>query len=431
MKCDRCGLQSDVEQAFSTEKSLLRKPKHFCPDCTVKRESRWLVFGLAILALSGLLNFAIDPFSGVTSVVLGSILILLFMIPLVIIHELAHAGAAKLVGLRVFGITIGTGKTIWSGKFLGMDWTINILPLAGITMAGARPLPHSRWRLFFTYLAGPASHIPIALGLFFLEAALPQSRWDLIFIPLIVTNILLAAISLFPHTASTVVGMQGSDGWHLFRVPFMKQSELIKQHVGYFSAEAMQSYAAKDFNRAESWLQQAFSLDANSGTARNIQGIIQMARGEYGGSRQTFLQLLETEEARAPGLHYILLNNIAYLDALLRDPSLLPEADQFSAEALKHLPWLPAITGTRGTVLVELGQLDEGIALLKRSMSLSPDKQAKALNACHIAIGELRRGNLEGARKYLVSAKTLDASCFLIPYVEVQMTESRTMDDGQ
>lgn len=92
-----------------------------------------------------------------------------------------------------------------------------------------------------------------------------------------------------------------------------------------------------------------------------------MARAEYQDSRETFLQLFETEDAREPGRHYILLNNVAYLNILLSDPSLLPEADQFSAEAFKHLPWVPPIMGRRGTVLVELGQLDEGSALLKKA----------------------------------------------------------------
>jgi tetratricopeptide (TPR) repeat protein len=166
---------------------------------------------------------------------------------------------------------------------------------------------------------------------------------------------------------------------------------------------------------------QAFSFDRNSGITRNVLGIIQMAAGEHQASRETFLQSLETEEAKEPGLHYVLLNNVAYLDALLHDPALLPEADDYSAQAFQHLPWIPAIIGTRGTVLVELGQFEEGIALLTKSMSLNIEKRGKALNACHIAVGELRRGNPSAARKFLATAKTLDPKCFLFPYVESLM----------
>jgi hypothetical protein len=78
-------------------------------------------------------------------------------------------------------------------------------------------------------------------------------------------------------------------------------------------------------------------------------------------------------------------------------------------------------------VLVESGHLEEGIALLKKSMALNIDKQGKALNACHIAVGELRRGDPSAARTYLATAKTLDPDCFLLPYVESQMTAESTI----
>jgi len=249
MQCDRCGLQSDVEQAFSTEKHLLRKSKHFCPDCTVKRQTRSFLWDAAILAGLGLLIFALRPSSRVAAIILAANLILLSMIPLVIIHELAHAGVAKLVGVHVFGIVVGIGKTIWSGKFLGMDWVINILPIAGITGVGVRPVPTSGGNCF-RLPAGPASHVLMALGFAVLWLILPLSTLGhRFFSSLIIANILLAAVSLFPYKAFTVAGMQGSDGWQLLRVPFLNDSELTKRYAGYYIGEAAQSYAANDSTR--------------------------------------------------------------------------------------------------------------------------------------------------------------------------------------
>lgn len=240
-------------------------------------------------------------------------------------------------------------------------------------------------------------------------------------------NIILAAVNLFPRKVSVMTGMQGTDGWHLLRAPFMNEGELNKQYIGNYGAEAMRAYAANDLDTAKAWVEKGLALDRNSGIARNILGVVQMARREYRSSRETFLQILDTEAAREPGLYNLLINNIAYLDALLGDTSLLPEADQYSAEALKHLPWLPAVIGTRGTVLVEMGQPDEGIALLKKSMSMHPDKQGKALNACHIALGELQRGDANAAHQYLATAKALDPHCFLTRDVEARLAHSATL----
>jgi hypothetical protein len=333
--------------------------------------------------------------------------------------------------LRVFGIIIGIGKTIWSGNLFGIDWTINLLLLGGITLVGARPVPFIRLKLFLIYLAGPASHVILAVVFILLGKILAPSGFGLqVLLSLVIANVVLALTNLFPFRISVTTGMQGTDGWHLLRVPFLHDAELTKRYIGYFAGEALQAYAANDFDTARKWIDQAFTFDRTSGIARNVLGIIQMAKGESQASRETFLQILGTEEAKEPGLHYILLNNIAYLNALLRDPSLLPEADDYSAQAFQHLPWVPAVIGTRGTVLVELGQFEEGIALLKKAMSLHIDKQGKAANACHIAIGEWRRGNPGAARKYLATAITLDPKSFLVPFVESQMmTEDIILKD--
>ena len=431
MKCNRCGLQSDVEQAFSTEKRLFMRPRHYCPDCTVKRYMMAFFIQIALLVASGILLFALNPLSGTAVFFLEITLFLVLMTLLIIIHELAHAAVAGLVGLRVFGIMIGIGKTIWAGKFLGMEWAINILPVSGITTVGARPVPHIRSKLFLIYLAGPASHLLMALVFHLVMWTVPASGWVYYLLrSLVFVNVFMAVVNLFPRKVSVLTGMQGSDGWHLLRTPFMNQSELTKQYIGCFAGEAMQAYAANDLDAAKAWVEKALALDNQSGTARNILGIILMARRDYQASRETFVGLLGSADGKDPGLHYILLNNIAYLDALLRDATLLPEADQFSEEALQHLPWVPAVTGTRGTVLVELGRLEEGIDLLKKSMARHTEKQGKALNACHIAIGELRRGDFSAACAYLAIAKTLDPRCFLLPEVEAQLKSSTTVPAG-
>lgn len=422
MKCDRCGLQSDVEQAFSTEKRLLSRPRHFCPDCTVKRYINVFVAEIALLVAGGLLLFVLSPRSSTALFFLQIALFLLLMAPLILIHELAHALVAGLVGLRIFGIVIGMGRTIWHGKFMGMDWAVNILPISGITMVGARPVPYIRSKLFLIHLAGPASHVLMALIFHLMARADPSSGLiGYVLQALVFANLFMAAVNLFPRKVAVTTGMQGSDGWQLLRTPFLKQSELNKQYVGCLAGEAMQAYAEYDLEAAKAWVEKALALDATSGAARNIQGIILMARREYRESRETFVRLLHSDEGKEPALHYLLLNNIAYLNALLRDPGLLLEADQFSAEALQHLPWVPAVTGTRGSVLVEQGRLEEGIALLKKSMAQHAEKQGKALNACHIAIGEMRRGNLDAARAHLAIARTLDRQCFLLPEVETEL----------
>lgn len=424
MKCDRCGLESDVEQAFSTEKQFFIVTSHFCPDCTVKRQSRSFILNIAIIAACGLFLSWLNPYAALGRILMSASLSFLAAIPFVVVHELAHAITAWLLGLRVFGIVIGIGRTIWVGKFLRMEWRLNLMPIAGITAVGARPVPHLRLKLFLIYLAGPLSHVIMAGALYFVgqAIALGELLRHVLNISIII-NIILAIGNLYPRKMTGITGAQGTDGWHLFRVFSLSDAEMTKRHVGYYVAEAMQAFSQNEFDTAKNWLDQGLALDVNSSVARNMLGLIQLSRGEYQASRETFITLLESEEAKEAGFRFIVLNNIAYLNALIGDPSLLPEADQYSSEAFKHLPWVPPVSGTRGTVLIELGQFEEGIALLKKSMASHPDKQGKALNACHIAIGEHRRGNQIEASKYLSTAKALDPRSMLIPYAEAEIAK--------
>lgn len=424
MKCSRCGLKSEVEQAFTTKKDFFKKPTHYCPDCNAKHSAESLILSYGILAGLGLFFYLVKPDSWSVALIIQTTLAVFSIIPLIFIHELAHALVARLMGLRVFGVFIGIGKTLWMGRFLGANWTVNTVPVGGITMVGARSVPLIRWRLFLIYLAGPASHaILLTLFYFLAQTLTPFTLARYAVNAMIWSNLVLLLINLFPHKVSAMADLRGTDGWHLLRAPFLSEKELTQHYVGNFLNEALQAYTANNFTQAKSWLDQALALDSTSVAARNMLGVLQLALGQNREARLTFIDLLETEDGKKPAMYYLLLNNIAYLDALIGDPSLFPEADEYSAKALKQLPWVAFIVGTRGTVLVEMGQLDEGIELLKKSMSLHVEKQGKAINACHLAIGEHRRGNHAAARKYLDSARLLDPKCYLIPRAEVQLVD--------
>jgi predicted Zn-dependent protease len=106
------------------------------------------------------------------------------------------------------------------------------------------------------------------------------------------------------------------------------------------------------------------------------------------------------------------------------DPELLPEADAYSKEAYSAAPWVPSITGTRGTVLVEMGQIEAGVKLLKEAFEKASSSRSKAENACHLAIANARMGNRDQADKYLKLAQQLDSQCRLIERVQTEFQKT-------
>ena len=100
---------------------------------------------------------------------------------LVVIHELGHYLAARLVGVKILRFSVGFGRTVWMRRF-GADqteWAIAAIPLGGfVKMLDEREAdvaPHEAARAFnrqkvlhriFIVLAGPLANFLLALVLY-------------------------------------------------------------------------------------------------------------------------------------------------------------------------------------------------------------------------------------------------------------------------
>jgi len=127
----------------------------------------------------------------------------------------------------------------------------------------------------------------------------------------------------------------------------------------------------------------------------------------YQQAREVFLKLLAKAD-QPQNQRAVYINNLAYAVALSENPAWLEEADAYSKDAYTILSWMPAVVGTRGTVLVALGKYEEGVPLLQKSMEDAYTPRSKADNACHIAIALARTGKPGEALKYLRLARDLD-----------------------
>ena len=68
----------------------------------------------------------------------GIFLFLVLSLVLIIPHELGHAFTARLLGMHVFRILIGSGKIIAKFEFLGFLWEFKQFPFFGLTLHFAK-----------------------------------------------------------------------------------------------------------------------------------------------------------------------------------------------------------------------------------------------------------------------------------------------------
>jgi Flp pilus assembly protein TadD len=347
-------------------------------------------------------------------------LLVLFVILSMLPHELGHAVVARALGWRVYQIVIGVGKSLFKWRWFGILFDVRSIPLAGATWIAPKDTRWFRVKRFLSVLAGPAVNAGFVIAVVLIWQG-SLSNFNLDALPtgprlFLWANAGIVLINLWPHQPKTGFGLP-SDGKQLLQLLSFRKKTIDQVHALRFTMEAMICRDQGNFAGARTCCDQGLALYPEDPQLLNLSGINHLDEQNYERGREVFRRLLAKE--RLPqATRFVLLNNLAYADVLSENPALLSEADACSRDALKALPWVAAVVGTRGTVLVALGRFEEGIRLLKKSMEDAEGPRNKGENSCQLAVAFARTGQREEARKYLELAKSLHPEYRLIERAE-------------
>lgn len=86
---------------------------------------------------------------------LAALFFLLWMPPLLVLHEAGHALTALLLGWHVRLIVIGCNREVFRFRYRGVPIVIKLIPLSGFVRPVPGHLSSPRLRLALIYLAGP------------------------------------------------------------------------------------------------------------------------------------------------------------------------------------------------------------------------------------------------------------------------------------
>jgi len=178
--------------------------------------------------------------------------------------------------------------------------------------------------------------------------------------------------------------------------------------------EGTECLVGERFSDAKRWFERGLERYPDDIGNRDGLAMACLFLGDFQAARGHWCALLTRAEISDEALAR-LLNNIAWVNLQIGGAEMLDEADRFSHAALQAQPWISPFQGTRGSVLVELGRVEEGLPLLRRAFTGNLEDRLKALNACYLALGESKRGKREESLSYLDMARTLDPQCLLLP----------------
>src|SRR5215472_13477679 len=174
----------------------------------------------------------------IVNILLGPV----WLVFLIVLHESSHAIAGKILGFRVFWISIGYGRPLVDARLLGIRLKLNIIPFNGETALASPTMDWFRLRWWLVIFSGPASHLALLLLMLFfgrwgsirnsLNSLLTQPSAFGIFFSL---NGLLLVGGLLPLRGPLFSRRPRppADGYRLVTIPFLSQSAVADLCVQY------------------------------------------------------------------------------------------------------------------------------------------------------------------------------------------------------
>lgn len=430
--CYRCGAVSEVPGAFvKMHRSFRLGVYTCCRACfgdgmpTQQPVREWNLPFIFLLLGPGLLFLYASESAGGRWLLLNVFLLQMFALATIWPHELGHALTSRALGLRVFKIFLGVGKTLFTRTVFGFETEFGLFPFGGRTLIAHRKKTGIRCRAFGSVLAGPAVNLALGAAVLLFMPWEQLWRFDALQQGMALgqvffyANFAVLALNLLPWAVATPLGMAPSDGKALWQALFGKQDPGAV-HAQWFFLEGVMLQQSGKPAEAMIWYERGLDqYPENLGLlAQRARCLCELQRWQE--ARQVQLTLLAREDLSLDARAY-LLNVVAYSDVVLGGEEMLPEADRYSLEAMAALGWNPAIKSTRGAVLVLLGRIQEGLPLLRESLERTDYAQGQAENNCWLAMGHARLGELDEARKHIVEARRLQPDCFLLERADLEV----------
>ena len=429
-RCALCGVSSTLPELFQHGRVSQNRSGPICPRCFAERQAsyyKWFIEAMCLVVVLGALLWGkgLEP--------LGCIVISLacgffFTVILTPLHELAHALAAVALGLPVYWISIGWyGKPLFKFRLGRCVIEVTRIPLGGLTYAAHRSPRFIRLKHFLFIAAGPLLHCVLLVVAWRIVVGAEQSQrlpgwmiWLVVVFGL--ANAFEIVINLWPRRFKMPLGELCNDGLAMLTLPFASQAEIDAYPVAYYYYESLARMRQDEHAGSLECCLEGLRRYPDNASLRSCHALVLLDHEQCDEAARIFEELRQQPDL-PPESDALLLNCIAWADLVSWNPEKLESADKCSAQAIEALPWVPAIKGTRGSVLLTSGKVDDGIYLLEQAWAENEDPSNQALNAAFLALGAARLGRHEEARNWLRQAGKLDPGCRQLDRIRHELDE--------
>ena len=383
-----------------------------------------LTVAVLLSAFAGLI--VADLLSGYSPVKWSVLFVLVAWIPLLAVHELGHALAARSVGWTVHRVVLGMGKTFLRFRVGKTRVALKRIPLEGFVVPVPTDLRWARLKNAWIYAAGPGMEILVLLGCVLL-AGYPDILQRSLALPMIAYQSVCVAVclglvfNLIPHraadgTANDGLGMIGSFG--------LSNDFFLRSMTRPLEEEAERLLEGNAPERALAAVRAALEKHPTS-VALRIQLAICLASA---GREEEAVATLNDFDTGAPSLspstRQALWHGRGRIALEAPERELLRDGELACDKALAADPSWGSCEVTLGCILVERGRFDEAVIRLNRALARIRDERDEARAIGYMALAMRHTGEHERAALYLDALRDSDPSPRLLARVEREFAES-------
>lgn len=367
-----------------------------------------------VVLLVGILFHFVHEVSQLGNVLINLAAFLLAFKAAIIIHEAGHLIAAKAIGGTPRRMVLGKGHELYRTAIFNIKVIIHTTFLGGHAYATFDQQRFLKLRYAVFILGGVLFNVIIALSMlaFFGMEFVDQKGQVVLAVPyaIFLTNAVMV-LNLIPFY-TTIMGMKvPTDGLALLKLPFTKIGEIKKRLDINLLWDGHEHLENKDYQSAWNIFTQYLEKYPDTKILSMNLSFILLKTGRPEESLRECLTLLDhlddSQIKRYTGLIY---NQIAWTYLVLND---IEQADRFSQLAIKAIPNENNIRGTRGSVLIEKGSINEGMNLLFHNMDLNFVNNATLSSAIYLMLAYFIKGEMKESDRYLeylrINAMKLDA----------------------
>ncbi|MEN8156442.1 MAG: hypothetical protein ABFS10_05800 [Bacteroidota bacterium] len=301
-----------------------------------------------------------------SNIIITFLVLLLFVKVGILIHEMGHLFLAWIVGGKPRRLVLGTGHEVTRFDFRNIKVVINSPLRGGFAFATFEDRSFLGLRSLLYVSGGFLFNLLSACVVFYFHGFYFDSlsgEYGIDFgTAFIFSNAVLAILTLIPHRLNYMGIRIANDGLNMLKLPFRKGEFITEQAHANDLLDAYDFFELKEYDKAIGIYEGYLKTNPIQVLVYINLSVMYMKKGDFLKSLELLTAIEGSlEEKQNRGYRALFNNNMAWICLL---QSHMDRADEYSRKALDLAPKEKNIQGTRGSVLVEMGEIDLGVNLL-------------------------------------------------------------------